>query len=433
MSCPFPSASFLPSAGLRPCVVLSCIGASEGDMNLVRSLGLAGVPAILVAEYAEPPARLSRHCSDFVQVPLFSEQPEALLQALRRLAARHGGPLPVLASADPDLEVLARLLAQGASDCIVSTLPDPDLVRRLMDKTEFDRLAAAHRLPVPRTFAPTSLTEVRDAAERLRFPAIVKPATPQAWCQSPGLPEAVRRAKALRVDHVDELMALCAQLLPLGATSLVQEFIEGPDEEHFDVHAFIGRDGRAQAVFSGRKWRIWPPHAGSGCLVESLNEPRLEALALDILARIGYRGIANMNFKRDCRTGEFLLLEINPRVSQWGILTTRCGVNLPWLAWRDAQGLPAPDPAPPVRAGRWYVNGLKDLRAVRQYRAEGLTRWSDYLRSLLRWPLVCQTLSLDDPRPALVLTSRWIARKMKASRQSPRRRPAEDPQTPRHP
>ena len=69
-------------------------------MNLVRSLGLAGVPAILVAEYAEPPARLSRHCSDFVQVPLFSEQPEALLQALRRLAARHGGPLPVLASAD---------------------------------------------------------------------------------------------------------------------------------------------------------------------------------------------------------------------------------------------------------------------------------------------------------------------------------------------
>ena len=140
-----------------------------------------------------------------------------------------------------------------------------------------------------------------------------------------------------------------------------------------------------------------------------------------------------MNFKRDCRTGEFLLLEINPRVSQWGILTTRCGVNLPWLAWRDAQGLPAPDPAPPVRAGRWYVNGLKDLRAVRQYRAEGLTRWSDYLRSLLRWPLVCQTLSLDDPRPALVLTSRWIARKMKASRQSPRRRPAEDPQTPRHP
>ena len=32
-----------------------------------------------------------------------------------------------------------------------------------------------------------------------------------------------------------------------------------------------------------------------------------------------------------------------------------------------------------------------------------------------------------------LLTSRWIARKMRASRQSPRRRPAEDPQTPRHP
>ncbi|MFM2346229.1 MAG: hypothetical protein RL654_982 [Pseudomonadota bacterium] len=419
--------------GLRPCVVLSCLGASEGDMNLVRSLGMAGVPVILVSEYADPPARLSRHCTEFVQVPMFSERPEALLQALRDLAAHHGGPLPVLPSADPDLEVLAGLLSQDTRDCIASTMPDPALVRQLMDKTTFDRLAATHRLPVPRSVAPTTLAEVGAAAEQLRFPAIVKPATPVSWCHQSVLPEAVRRAKALRVDTAAELMTLCAQLLPAGAASLVQEFIEGPDEEHFDVHAFIGRDGRAQAVFSGRKWRIWPPHAGSGCFVESLDAPGLEALALDILARIGYRGIANMNFKRDRRTGEFLLLEINPRVSQWGILTTRCGVNLPWLAWRDAQGLPPLPPLPPARAGRWYVNGLTDLRAARQYRAEGLASWGAHLRSLLRWPLVCQTLSLEDPRPALVLTSRWIARKMRVTPPLPPRQPAEDPQTPRHP
>ncbi|MDQ5896822.1 MAG: D-aspartate ligase [Pseudomonadota bacterium] len=411
--------------GTRPCVVLSCLGASEGDMNLVRSLGLAGVPVIVVAEYDDPPSRLSRYCQEFVRVPCFAQQPQALLQALRELARRHGGPLPVLPSADPDLEVMVLLLGQGAEDCILSTMPDPALVTQLMDKQAFDRLAVERQLPVPRSFAPQTPQQAREVAGQLRYPAIVKPATPVSWWQQAALPLEVRRAKAVRVDTPDELMALCTPLLSQQAASLVQEFIEGPDEEHFDVHAFIGRDGQVQAVFSGRKWRIWPPHAGSGCFVESLNEPRLEALALDILARLGYRGIANMNFKRDSRTGEFLLLEINPRVSQWGILTTRCGVNLPWLAWRDALGLPAPEQRPQARAGRWYVNGLNDWRAMRQYRAEGLWSRAQHLRSLLHWPLVCQMLTWQDPRPVLVLTARWIARKMRP-RQLPQGQPVEE-------
>ena len=51
---------------------------------------------------------------------------------------------------------------------------------------------------------------------------------------------------------------------------------------------------------------------------------------------------------------------------------------------------------------------------MRQYRAEGLLGLAAWLRTLLHRRLVCQTLNLSDPRPALKLTARWIAGKMGA-------------------
>jgi predicted ATP-grasp superfamily ATP-dependent carboligase len=365
-------------------------------------------------------------------VPDFTRHPKRLASALREIEAEHGAAPVVFPTADPDLQALLEVLP-GLGERIRPALAAPDLVAQLVDKARFDELARQQDLPVPRTLRIERMAQIEDIiAGEIAFPMIVKPTQPVAW-QHPGVEPAVARAKAVVVETPERLREIARMLAPHGFHIIAQDYVPGGDSEHFTVDVYIGPDGAVRASSCGRKLRHDPPHIGSGSYCENLRLPELEMLAAEVLTRIGYRGVANLDFKRHELTGEYKLLEINPRVSQWGILTTRCGVNLPWLAWRDAQGLPAPDPAPPVRAGRWYVNGLKDLRAVRQYRAEGLTRWSDYLRSLLRWPLVCQTLSLDDPRPALVLTSRWIARKMKASRQSPRRRPAEDPQTPRHP
>jgi predicted ATP-grasp superfamily ATP-dependent carboligase len=394
---------------LRPAVVLSCAGAPEGDLNVVRSLGECGVPVIVVSEYADPPARMSRHCREFVQVPDFSAEPQRLLTALQALAQRHGGPLPVFPSADPDLEALNGL-HDVAQSCVAWTLADPALVTTLMDKRAFNDLAARTGLPVPRTLAPASLAEAEAAAPTLTYPVIVKPSHPTAW-RHPEIPLSIARSKAIQLDDAAALVTLLRTVMPHSTALLIQEYVPGDDDAHFDVHAYIDRQGQALATFSGRKWRIYPPHAGSGCFVESLHEPALEALALDILRRVGYRGIANINFKRHARTGEYKLLEINARVSQWNILTARAGVNLPLIAYRDVLGLPQ-QPLPRRQVGMWYINGKNDFRAMRQYLRLGEWSPGGYLRSLLRRPLVCQVLDLGDPRPALQLTAGWIAGKL---------------------
>lgn len=392
-----------------PAVVLSCSGAPEGDLNVVRSLGEQGVPVIVVSEYADPPSRLSRYCTEFIHVPDF-DHPSALQDVLAELARRFGGPLPVFPSADPDLEALSQL-REAVRPHVRWTMAAPALVAALMDKRAFSELAVQAGLPVPRTFTPATLEEAEQIAPGLTYPAIVKPSQPTSW-KHPEIPREIRSAKAIVLASSEALMRVCRAVAPWGLELIVQEYVPGSDEEHYDVHAFIDQQGQPRATFCGRKWRIHPPHVGSGCYVESLHEPALEAMSLDVLRRLDYRGIANLNFKRHAVTGEFKLLEINARVSQWTILTTRSGVNLPWLAYRDACGL-APQPLPQRRTGVWYLSGKNDLRAVRGYVREGLLSWGGYLRSLMKRPMVYQVLSLRDPGPAVRLTLYWIAEKMR--------------------
>lgn len=393
-----------------PAIVLACAGAPEGDLNVMRSLGEQGVPVIVVSEYADPPSRYSRHCIEFIQMPDFARHPQVLLSVLSDLARRHGGPLPVFPSADPDLEALNQL-REAARPHVRWTMAEPALVAALMDKRAFSVLANRCHLPIPRTFTPTTLDEVEHIADRLDYPAIAKPSLPTSW-RHPDLPREIRTAKAIVLQSGAELLAVCRAVAPRGLSLILQEYVPGDDSAHYDVHAYIDRQGVARATFCGRKWRIHPPHVGSGCYVEALHEPALEALALDILQRLDYRGIANLNFKRHSVTGEFKLLEINARVSQWTILTTRAGVNLPWMAYRDVCGL-AQDTPSPRRTGLWYVSGKNDFRAVRRYVHEGVWTWGAYLRSLLKRPMVFQVLSLRDPGPALRLTGHWIAEKMR--------------------
>lgn len=398
-----------------PAVVLSCLGAPEGDLNVVRCLGECGVPVIVVGESLDAPSRASRYCTEFIHVPDFSGQPRQLLQVLEMLYQRHGRKLPVFATADPDLEALTAVHDEAVRFAHTLLL-DPGLVTRLMNKRTFNVLAEQAGLPVPCTFTPASLEEALGLLPTLTYPIIIKPAFPTEWKHAE-LPLEISQAKAILAESVDALKDICTQLARWQCQYVIQEHVPGEDDEHYDVHVYMDQAGQARATYCGRKWRIYPAHAGSGCLVESLHEPALEAMAVDILQRIGFRGLANMNFKRHAATGEFKLLEINARVSQWNILPARSGVNLAWIAYEDACGLPQ-RPPPTRRAGVWYLHGKNDFRAMRSYRQFGEWSWLGYLRSLAHRPMVFQVFCLSDPAPALRLTARWFAEKMRLRRPS---------------
>jgi D-aspartate ligase len=383
-------------AETRRAIVLSCAGAADGDLNLVRSLGSEGVPVTVFAEYVGAPAAASRYCTEAVVLPRFTESPERLAAALERYSLAQPCRPVVFPSADPDLALLSgwRDRLQASCDLVLARSA---LIADLTDKRRFAALARERQLEVPCTWTASSIDDLRRQADQVRLPVIVKPSNPVHW-KTDRIAGLAPASKAIRVDDPARLETICHALFEAGIEFVIQELVPGDDQEHYDLHAFFDRESQPVAWFTGRKHRIFPVHAGSGCFVESVAMDALADAGLRMLRELRYTGIANVNYKRDPRDGRFRLLEINPRVSQWNILAARCGVNLPWLAYAELSGLPAP-PVGRQRQAVFYLNWRNDRWAYRSYRAEGLLGLSDYLRTLARRPMVYQLLDPKDPWP----------------------------------
>lgn len=382
----------------RAAVVLSCAGAPDGDLNVVRALGRQGIPVYVAAEYASPPAASSRYCKELLLMPSFRREPEAVVAALVDLARRLGDKPVLFPTADPDLQMVTDWRERLDPHFEIPIAP-PALVRTLSNKSAFAALAARHSLPVPATWPMDTTGDVETVAARLSYPVIVKPADTCIWTL-PEVEAIVGVRKALIARTHDEFVEACRPLMPYAKDLLVQRYIPGDDEQYYDLQAYIDRSGNALAWFTGRKIRTMPPAVGAGCYVESRVVEQLAAVGLKCLRDIGFTGLADLDFKYDPASRSFLLIEINPRTAAWGILPTAAGVNLPYVAYADLTNQTATPACRQREFGR-YLHFGNDLRAFRQYRRRGEWSMGRYLRSLLGKRLVFQFWSVDDPAPFL--------------------------------
>ena len=116
--------------------------------------------------------------------------------------------------------------------------------------------------------------------------------------------------------------------------------------------------------------------------MQSRHDAELERISLDLLRAIGFRGLGGIEFKRDARDGRYKLIEFNARYGMWDSLGMRCGVDIPWAAYRDALGEPV-EPQRSYRTGVKWVDLQRDARAFLEYRARGQLSFAGWLRSLL--------------------------------------------------
>lgn len=383
--------------GLTKAVVLSCRGGSQGDLSVVRTLGREGVPVVVVSEYRDNPARSSRYTTRFHVCPELTRDDEKGLKFLLDLATAEPDPPVLFPTADPDLAMVDRL-REPLKERYRLFISRPDLIAAFTDKGRFYDFATAKGFPIPHTIVPRDARDVRRVSESLRFPLIVKPLVPQDWT-TPEIKRIVDDKKAVRVDSLAALERLYEAISPHNSRLLIQEYVHGRDDRLYSVHVCVGRAGTPLGVFSGQKIRTYPTYAGIGCFVRSVLVPELVELSLDLLQRVNYTGLALLQFKKDERTGQFKLLEINPRASSWNLLAYACGVNLPFLAYCDSVGRAA-QPAPQQTEGRRYLFLEHDVRAFLDYRRHGDWTLFAWLRSLIGRN-VYQYLAWDDLAPFL--------------------------------
>lgn len=355
-----------------------------GEIDLLRALALGGITSAVAAAPGEP-ARYSRHAALLLDRVDPWREPEAAAENLLKFA-REQSETPVLFyDADWDLLLVSRLrerLAEG----LRFVVPDPELVEDLVDKSRFQSLAERLGLPVP------AAVRLSDTAEPpadipLRFPVVVKPLTRHQETWRP-----ITAAKAVEVANPHELQVLWRRLAGSDFKTLVQEVVPGPESRIESYHVYVDREGEIAGEFTGKKLRTWPREFGYSTALEVTSSDEVRELGADLTRRLGLRGVAKFDFKRD-RAGELRLLEVNPRFNLWHHPGALAGVNIPALVYADLTGRPRP-PAGPVRPGVHWCSLIHDLQAARAS-GIGLLRWS-------RWALACEAKSgfaLDDPLP----------------------------------
>jgi predicted ATP-grasp superfamily ATP-dependent carboligase len=146
----------------------------------------------------------------------------------------------------------------------------------------------------------------------------------------------VGRQKALKVGSFEDLERFYRRFSDRDPVVSVQEWIEGGEEDLLIFGSVCSDRHEVLASFTARKRLQYPPLAGTGIVVEALPLPQLEKPSHDLLAAVKFRGISEIEYKRDRRTGKLYLIEINPRHWDQHGLGTQVGVNLSEALYRDA-------------------------------------------------------------------------------------------------
>ena len=368
-----------------------------GGLNVVRALGMSGIPVIIASPDRRTPAMASRFCSGSIELPPFGADAasragavEALVRAGRRLAERHGARPPLFFDNEDRLS-----LVQDCRDALAPhfalLLNEPGVGEALLDKALFQQLAARLGLPVPREVAWDAL-----AAEA--GPVIAKPKVKTAWEHSGvhhqlfGGAGKARIFESGRRAHSDPRVRLLASQLEF------QEYLPGEDDEIWSFHGFAAPGGEVLAWFVGRKIRTFPAYTGDSSYIRLAHDDALAALGRDVAARLRLAGVFKMDFKRSAANGRWYLLEINARFNLWHYVGAKNGVNLPRVAYEFLTEGKIPAEKRAGHRFRW-LSMRYDWRAFKALRAQGRLSLAGWLWSLARAPKVYDLFAWTDPAP----------------------------------
>jgi hypothetical protein len=107
----------------------------------------------------------------------------------------------------------------------------------------------------------------------------------------------------------------------------------------FTIGIFADKNHEVKALFTGRKVRGYPADIGDNILGESFVVPEyLIENTKRIVKDLSYEGIAEFEYKLNKNTGEYRLIEINPRAWSWIGITPYCDVNIPMIAYNSLLG-----------------------------------------------------------------------------------------------
>ena len=378
-----------------PAVVL---GLGQNGLATVRALARHGVPVIGIDRDLKQYTARTRYCEKIL-CPDFKTG-DGVIRTLIDLGVRLPEKGVLFPSGDHSL-YMASENRETLRDYYHFTFPSQDVVRLTLDKKRFYRFADKCGFPIAQTFFPETEDDCKYISKEIRYPCIIKPMQPNlGWRKH--FPD----DKLFEVSNPDEFMHMSRKVRMHHTDLVIQERIPGNDHHLSFSLTYFDDQSRPLCMFTGRKLRQYPPRFGTSSMAESLWDPRISEMTIDILSAMKYTGYGSVEFMWDDRDKKFKAIEVSARTWFPHGISSACGLNIEYLAYCDQVGLPKPVADGFRRRVKW-IHEERDLKSAIEYVKSGDLKWFKWISSY-KGDRTYAISAWDDPAPALCLGAQLI-------------------------
>lgn len=363
-------------------------------LSVIRCLGSKGIHTVAV-DYSEEDryGAASKYVSEKLIFPHYKNEAKAFIDALIEYAKKQEAKPVLFPCHDSYLEAIDANL-ELIKQYYLLPQKEQGLATRIMNKDTLHELALETGIKVPESVTVEDPEFYKKIEEEIKFPCLVKPVDSPTFMR-------IFKKKLFEVNNMEELEEALAKSKEANTKVFVQRIIKGFDDHMHTYDAYLNQDSKVTHWTTAQKLRQYPINFGASVYTIQKHFPELHEIGSKFLETIGYKGFGEIEFKKDAETGEFYLIEINARTTNFNNLLYKVGLNFPYIAYMDLIGQPLPPKAVTETTNRAFWYAYEDLLAIKGYLQTKQLTLGQVIKSFFR-PKAYAIWSISDPKPAFV-------------------------------
>lgn len=360
-------------------------------LSILRSLGPKKIQCVALDHSKKGSyAFLSKYVSEAYICPHYKNEEEAFLDYLIDYAKKQEVKPVLYPCADNYVEFIDAHLDELREYYLIPQT-QKGLYTEVMNKDTLHDLAIKYGVRVPETIRSNDDDLVNKVNQHVGYPCIVKPV------DSPAFTKAFR-VKSFFINNETELIQGLNKAKDANVEVIVQRIIPGFDDHMYTYDAYMNQNSDVTHWVTCNKFRQYPINFGASSFTIQKYVEELHTIGAPFFKAMGYKGFAEIEFKKDAKTGEYYLIEINVRTTTLNSMLDKAGVNFPYVQYMELTGNPVEPYAVKKDTNIAFWFEYEDILAIKAYIKTKQLKFKDVLPTFKR-PIVCAVFDAHDIKP----------------------------------
>lgn len=373
-------------------------------LGVLRCLGRVGIPTVGADYDKKSYGMQSKYVKEKLWLTDYKVDPDKTVKELIAYAKRQDEK-PLLIPTHDSYTILIDGYFDALKDAFVFPMEVKGLYTKTVDKGQLYELCDLHGVRYPETLESTDPDLQKKVEETIGYPCIVKPTDSVAFV-------ALFRKKVFIAENWEMLREAIEKARSADIEVSVQRIIKGWDDHMYTYDAYVDRNGKVTHWMTGHKQRQWPINFGASTFIKQEHVPELHEIGAPFLEAIGWRGFAEIEFKKEEGTGKWYLIEINTRITNFNAMIEACGLNIPEITYRDMNADPVPPKAITTDLKQAFRYTLEDRAAKKAYVSAGQKTQQELDQQEEGLNITEAVYAPDDRRPWVAFWMGKIGRKL---------------------